>query len=372
MRVIVVGGGVIGCAAALSLARRGVEVEILERGVVGSGASRAAAGMLAPLSESDAPGPFVEIGLAALRDFDPWVQSVASLAGMDVDFVRSGVLMVAGDADGARALRAREEWQRRYDGEVEYLEGAALARLAPHLAPTFTAALHYPAEAQVEAERYAHALGRAAVEAAATLREGVAVTAILVRDGRAVGVEVADQRHEADAVLIATGSDGSLLRLAGVELPLAPIKGEAIRLLPSRPVGGPMIFAPGGYLTPKADGTVLVGATQLPDRHDLAVAAGSVESLLRFAFSVVPGLKEAAFVQTAAGLRPSLPDHLPAIGPMPGVEGLWVALGHHRNGILLAGWTAERLADSIIDGKPLPHAVRPDRFRGMHSLSAAG
>ena len=372
MRVVVVGGGAIGCAVALSLAGRGVQVEVLERHGVGSGASRAAAGMLAPLSESDAPGPFVEIGLAALRESDRWMGSVERRARMQVDFIRSGVLMAARDRERANALLVRQGWQRGYGVQVDFLEGAALARLAPHLGPDFTAALHYPAEAQVDSERYTLALGRAAVEAGATVREGAAVTAVLTRSGRAVGVEVGGERLAADAVLIATGGDGSLLRLVGLELPLAPIKGEAIRLLPNRPLGGLIIFAPGGYLTPKADGTMLVGATQIAERHDLAVAAGSVEGLLSFAFGVVPALREATFVQTIAGLRPSLPDRMPAIGPVGSIEGLWVAVGHHRNGILLAGWTGERLAAAMLDGAPLPQAVRPDRFQSVSSLSAAG
>ncbi len=362
MRVVVVGGGVIGCAAALVLARRGVEVELVERGVVGSGASGAAAGMLAPLSESDAPGPFVEIGLSALREFDSWVESVEELARMRVDVVRSGVLMLAAGPEQERLLRARQAWQRGYDARTEYLDATALARLAPQLGPGFTGALHYPAEVQVDARRYTLALSRAAAAAGAHLREGTAVTAILTQAGRAVGVEIAGERLAADAVLVASGSDASLLRLAAAELPLAPIKGETIRLVPNGRLGGPIIFAPGGYLTPKADGSVLVGATQLPGRHDLAVAAGSVGTLLDLAFRVVPALKEARFAETWAGLRPSLPDRLPALGPMPQLESLWVAVGHHRNGILLAGWTGERLAAALLDGEPLPEAVRPDRF----------
>jgi glycine oxidase len=365
MRVAVVGGGVIGCAAALVLARRGVEVELLERGVVGSGASGAAAGMLAPLSESDSPGPFVEIGLSALREFDKWVEYVEELARMRVDFVRSGVLMLAAGPEQERALQGRQAWQRGYEASTEYLDAAALARFAPHLGPGFTGALHYPSEVQVDAHRYALALGRAAMSAGARLREGAAVTAILTQSGRAVGVEVAGERLAADDVVVATGSDASLLRLAEVELPLGPIKGESLRLLPARRMGGPIIFAPGGYLTPKADGSVLVGATQFPERHDLAVAAGSVATLLDFAFRVVPALKEATFAAAWAGLRPSLPDRLPAIGPVRQLESLWVAVGHHRNGILLAGWTAVRLAAAMLDGEPLPEALRPDRFEAV-------
>ncbi len=109
---------------------------------------------------------------------------------------------------------------------------------------------------------------------------------------------------------------------------------------------------------PKADGSVIVGATQMSDRHDLGVAAGSVATLPGGAFGVVPVLKESRFAEACAGLRPSLP----AIGPVPQLDSLWLAVGHHRNGILLAGWTGERLASAMLDGEPLPEAVHPGRF----------
>ena len=205
-------------------------------------------------------------------------------------------------------------------------------------------------------------MSRAASAAGAHVREGTPATAILIQDRRAVGVQIAGERLAADAVLVASGSDAALLRLAGVDLPLTSIKGELVRLVPAARLAGPIIFAPGGYLTPKADGSVLVGATQMPDRHDLVVGAGSIATLLDFAFGVVPALREARFAEAWAGLRPSLPDRIPAIGPVPQVDSLWMAVGHHRNGILLAGWTGEQLAAAILDQVPVPEVVAPGRF----------
>jgi glycine/D-amino acid oxidase-like deaminating enzyme len=128
------------------------------------------------------------------------------------------------------------------------------------------------------------------------------------------------ERLDADAVVIASGSDAALLREGGADLPLVPIKAEMVRRLPVGPLAGPIVFAPGGYLVPKANGSLLMGATQLPDRYDLGVAAGAVATLLEFARRVVPQLAEARFVEAWDGLRPGLPDRLPAIGPVPAAE----------------------------------------------------
>ena len=247
MRVIVVGGGAIGCATALALARRGVAVELLERDRVGDGASGAAAGMLAPLSESQTPGPFVPIGLSALREFSPWVDTVEALAGMRLDLVHSGVLMLAATGDEV-ALRDRLDWQRHHDPGATYLEGPALARLAPHLAAGTAGGLHYPNEVQVDARRYTWALKRAAQAAGAHIQEGTPVTAIRQEAGQATGVVTGRERLDADAVVIASGSDPALLRQVGADLPLVPIKGEMVRLL----LAGPLARWPGPSSSPPA------------------------------------------------------------------------------------------------------------------------
>ena len=363
MRVVVVGGGVIGCSTAFALARRGAEVVVVERGSAGSGASSAAAGMLAPLSESEEPGPFLEIGLEALSGVEDWVRAVEEAAGTRVDLVRSGVLKLARNDDQAAELRVRLDWQRAHDRSVRYLSQPELYQLLPQLGPGFAGALNYPPEAQVDARRYADALRLAVETAGGRLMEGVAASRVMSGDGAVTAVETSADRLAADAVVIATGSEPELLRQAGIDLPLSPVKGEMLRLRPQARLPPQIVFAPGGYLTPKADGTVLVGATQFPGRHDLEVEAGSMAQLLEFAFMVYPTLRRARFVEAWAGLRPGLPDRLPAIGLTPHLKGLWVAVGHHRNGILLSGWTGERLAAAILEAAPLPNAVSPARFR---------
>ena len=362
-RVVVIGGGVIGCAAALALARRGARVTLLERDAIAAGASQAAAGMLAPLSESDAPGCLATAGVEALAMHKRSAQALEEIAGMSIAATLAGTFMLARDEKQAEALRQRLEWQRELDGSIALLGGDELRQAVPELGEGFLTGLHYPAELQVDSRSYTIALARAAAAAGAEVVQGTPVIALRRSGERVIAVETPEAVINTDRVLVATGHDASLLHTLGVALPLQPVKGDLLRLLPPQVVTRSIIFAPGGYLTPKADGTLLVGATQQPGRHDHTVEASSVAQLLKFAFSVRPSLRQARFVAVQSGLRPSLPDRLPAIGPIPGLEGLFVAVGHYRNGILLAGWTAERLALAMLGGEDcIPAEFLPARM----------
>jgi len=362
LHVLVIGGGVVGCGAAYAMARRGTEITLLERSSIGSGASGAAAGMLAPLAESRSRDAFAEFGSAALAGFGSWLAEVQEAAGMSADACAHGSLVLAaGDAQAA-ALAARLRWQRTLDGAALYLDHRQLHELVPGLSPKFTAAVHYPSELSVDAGRYTLALRRAAEAAGARIVEGTEVVAVDLRARDAQVRLRTGAELTGDAVLLTVGSEVALLRATGVELPLVAVKGEIIRLRPAGRMSELIIFGPGGYLTPRADGSVLVGATQDPMRQDREVRAGAVDGLLSFALRTMPALADAAFAGAWSGLRPQLADLLPAIGPVPGKDRLFVSLGHHRNGILLAGWSGDVIARSILDSEAVPEAVSPARF----------
>ena len=362
MRVVVVGAGAIGCATAFALADRGVAVLIIDRSTAGSGASGAAAGMLAPFSESPKRGPVFEAGAAALAEFAAWRAAVEHAAGVELEASAAGSLVVAGDAHQAEELRSRLAWQAEFDPSNEWIDEADLKSLAPHLRPGILGALHYPTEMQVSAALYTRILADAAVARGARLQEGTPVRSLLTEGDRITGVQLDGMRVGADAVVLAPGADAKLLQQAQLRLQLGPVKGELIRLRPALQLPRFLLRAPGGYLAPTADGSVIVGATELPGRNDLTVAPESVSNLLNFATALVPALRNATFMAAWAGLRPTLPDHIPAVGPAPGHRGLWLALGHHRDGILLAGWTGRRLASAMLDGDLLPDSMLPARF----------
>lgn len=354
--------GAVGSAVAFSLADRGVDVTIYERGSVAGGASGAAAGMLAPLSEAPDGGPLLTAGLDALAELGAWTEAVEDAAGIEIESSHGGTMVLALGAEQATQLHARLDWQRDLDPEVRWVDPAALARIAPHLRDGLAGALHYPREGQVNARRYTRVMALAAVARGASLREETSVRSLLTDGAAIIGVEIDGDRLLADAVVLAPGADGSLLEGLGIKLPLVPVKGELVRLRPIEPLSGFLLFASGYYLAPTGDGTVIVGATELPGDDSLTVAVGSLSRLLEFATDIVPSLRQASFVGAWAGLRPTLPDHLPAIGPVLGFRGLWLAIGHYRNGILLSGWTGRRLADAILDGAALPMAMLPDRL----------
>jgi len=362
VRVVVVGAGAVGCATAFALADRGVAVHIIDRSTAGSGASGAAAGMLAPFSESPHRGPVFEAGAEALAEFAAWRAAVEEAAGVELEASAAGSLVVAGDTKQAKELRSRLLWQAEVDPRNEWIDEAGLKTLAPHLRPGVLGALHYPREMQVNAARYTRILAKAAVARGARLKEGTPVRSLLTKGDRVTGVQLDGKRVTADAVVLAPGADAELLQQAQLRLPLGPVKGELIRLQPTVQLPRFLLRAPGGYLAPTVDGSVIVGATQLPGRTDFTVAAESASNLLNFATALVPALREATFIGAWAGLRPTLPDHIPAVGPAPGHRGLWLAVGHHRDGILLAGWTGQRLASAMLDGDLLPDTMLPARF----------
>lgn len=362
MRVVVVGAGVIGCATAFALADRGVAVLVIDRSTVGSGASGAAAGMLAPFSESPKPGPVFEAGAQALSEFAAWRAAIEEAAGVEFEVSAAGSLVVAGNAAHAEELRLRLRWQAEVDPRNQWIDEQGLKRLAPHLRPGILGALHYPMEMQVSAARYTRVLADAAVARGARLMEGSPVRSLLTAGDRITGVQLDDMRVGADAVVLAPGADAGLLQQAQLGLHLGPVKGELIRLRPAAELPRYLLRAPDGYLAPTADGSVIVGASELPGRNDLTVAAESVSTLLDFATELVPALREANFEGAWAGLRPALPDRIPAVGLAPGHRGLWLAVGHHRDGILLAGWTGRRLASAMLDHDLLPVSMLPARF----------
>jgi glycine oxidase len=330
MRVIVVGGGLVGSAVALELARRGVEVTVLERAVPGAEASSAAAGILAPRVEAHGDVAARALGLESLALYEPWV---ASLGG-DVGLVRSGVVVAAEASPDVDAVR---------------VEGAALERLVPGLA--VPAAWYLPDEARLDTRALVAAVQAAAVRAGVAYRTG---TEVLDLDRGHVNL-ANGERLEGTVVVCAGAWTRQVSGLA--DLPVRPVRGQLVAL-EGRPAFSPVVFGPRGYLVPRSD-ELVVGSTMEEVGFTRGVTAGGMVAVLGGAMALMPALGDLRVLRQWSSFRPGSPDGQPLVGLTP--RG-WVASGHFRNGILLAPLTARRLAAAMLEGAALPATWSPGRF----------
>ncbi|MCS6800587.1 MAG: glycine oxidase ThiO [Chloroflexota bacterium] len=354
--VAIVGGGVIGLAVGWRLASAGMRVAVFERERVGGQASGAAAGLLAPVSEHLTPDEFLAYGIASLRAYPAFVEALREESGVDPELVAGGVLRVALTAEEAETLHRLPTG----DLSAEILDSRQVLELEPAVAAAAVGGLLVHEESHVSSPRLVAALAAAARRRGALIHEGVPVSQFIWQGDRVVGIETPQGQVAAGEVVVAAGAWSGLL--ARLTLPVTPIRGQIVSLdvgalMLSRP-----LFGVGAYLVPKRDGTIAVGATE--DRAGFAATptARGVRAVLTGAERLVPAVADCAFLRAWAGLRPATPDRLPILGRM--TEGLILATGHYRNGILLAPMTAECVAALILSGEPpLPlDLYAPGRF----------
>lgn len=372
--IVVVGGGIIGLAIGWELAKRGVPSTVLERGEAGRGASWAAAGMLPPHAEVEpAEERLLPLLLAGRALWPAYAADLSAATGIDVDYRTDGALLVALDRDDAAQLKFRHDLQLRHGLTVEWLSGAEARQLEPYLSRAVTAAVFSPEDHCVDNRAVVVALAEAYRRAGGVLREHTEVVGLRIERGRVGGVDVAvgvagrdagDGRDvetlPADAVVVAAGAwSRGLPGLPEIARPpVRPVKGQmlALRMDAAAPIVTRMIWAPDAYLVPRGDGRLLVGATVEEQGFDTMLTAGGIRGLLEGAWEAVPGCDELPLIETWAGLRPTSRDDAPILGPTA-VEGLWLATGHHRNGVLLAPITGALIAEGLATGG-MPEAGR--------------
>lgn len=347
--VAVVGAGVIGCAIASELARRGARVVVLERERVASGASYASAGIIGVQTDADALTPAVEMGLASRALFPELAERLGGAIELDL----SGVVRLAHTEDGAEALRRRAAWQCAQGWEARLLDAAEVREVAPGLGRRPLAAL-WTRDGRVAPARLTAALAEEAARHGAELREGAPVLAV-----GADGVRTPQGRVVAGRVVLAAGAWSAGLAPVAV----TPDKGQRVLLrLPGHPVRH-TTFDEHCYVVPRSGGHVLVGATHEPEAgFDARVTAGALAWLLQAGRTAYPALAEAEVMEPWAGLRPASPDGQPVLGPLPDRPDLWLATGHHARGVMLAPITAVWMADALLEGRPLPREFSTARW----------
>jgi glycine oxidase len=375
---VVVGAGAIGLACAWRAARRGLRVRVLERDVPGAGATHVAAGMLAPVGEANwGEEALVRIAAASARAWSGFAAELERDSEMPSGYEPRGALHVALDRDEAEELRRRYELMASLELGVEWLRPRGCRDLEPGLSPGVAAGVHLPSEAAVDPRALVPALV-AALEARGgeVLAEAEVVDAVY-DDQRLAGVVTADGReHRADRIVLATGAwaGASAWLPPRARPPVRPVKGQLLVLRgnPEQTPTDRIVTTERVYLVPRPDGRLIVGATVEERGFDLQVTAGGVHELLREAYRTLPDVAELELVETLAGLRPGTPDNAPVIGPGE-IDGLLLATGHYRNGILLTPGTAEAIA-AMLAGEPTPpeaQLAHPGRFGAESSPGLA-
>jgi glycine oxidase len=378
--VLVIGGGAIGLSLAWRASERGMSVTLLERDTLGCSTSQVAAGMLAPVAEAEfgeAGRRVLELGLRSAELWPAFAEQLQTASGVDVGLLRTGTLMLARDEDEARELERQAAFRDGLGLATRRLRASEAREREPALAPSMRLALEAPDDHSVDPRRVLEALRVACESSGVQLHEHAPVERVEADSGRVVGVALAGgEVLAAGQVVLAAGAWSA--RIAGAELdgrgaavPVRPVRGQLLRL---RDPAGPGLLSrvirfEGGYVVPRADGRYVLGATVEERGFDVEPDVGGVYELLREAHEVVPGISELKIEELCVGLRPGMPDNAPAIGP-GSPEGLTMATGHHRNGILLAPLTAQLVA-KLLTGEPMDaaelellSACDPSRFAG--------
>lgn len=361
---LILGGGVIGLSIAYHLGKQGATVSVLDASTNNGVASTAAAGMLAPLAESGKPGPFLDMALDSLRRYPEFIAELQEETGKAPEIAGPGMLRVARtDAEEAALCRALS-WQPSLGLPLHRLTGAKARCLVPGLSPDVQAAVLSPAEKHVEPRLLLAALAAACRTQGVELSSQSSATRLETSAGCARAVLSGSVRHTFGTLVLAAGAWSRALGQQLVfDIPVTPLRGQILALGPQSPaLFSHTLYTHGAYLVPRADGRIVVGATEewagfAADTDDAAIT-----SLRSEASALAPALAGWPLHSAWAGLRPVSADSMPLLGRVPGWDNVHLATGHGRNGILLTPVTGALLADHLLHNAPLPSAFDPARF----------
>ncbi|AFY71398.1 glycine oxidase [Thalassoporum mexicanum PCC 7367] len=340
--VLIIGGGIIGLSIAIDLALYGAKVTVVDRQRCGHGATWAAAGMLAPEAEQ-LSGKLAQLGRSS-RDLYPyWINKLEDLTGQDCGYWQSGIFT---------PITQKEQFSQ-YPAQCinQFVNKSALARIQEGLSKEVLGGLWFEDDAQVDSRRLLQVLIMAARSLSVNLLEGVSVYDIVAHaDGNRIShLETSSGKFQAGHYLVATGAWTREL----MPLPVSPHKGQMLSVFdPDRSLHR-VIFAPGIYIVPRLDGTIILGATVEQVGFAPGNTAIGIQTLLTNAIALYPAIANMTIQETWWGFRPYAPKEMPLLGAS-NYENLSLATGHYRNGILLAPITAKLLTEHIRGGNPDP------------------
>ncbi len=371
--VVIVGGGVIGCAIAYALGKKGLLVTLFERGNIGGQASSAAAGLLAPLGPLSGPGPFADLVLTGFTSLVALVPELEENSSISIGYQRTGALRIVRNPKRLTHLQKRFTAWQALGLRLHWLTGEEARRHDPLLTPDIEAAVYAPEEAQLRASQLVHAFAQAARHSVVSIYEQQEIHRVRVESNRVLGVyTVQDEFLPCRYLVLASGAwAAQSATLFNVTLPITPLHGQLLSFPQTSPPLKHIIFGEGAYLVPRGN-SILVGATREERGFDPNVTAEATSWLSTTATRLVSALQHSKIETAWAGLRPKTPDSQPVFGFLPGWNNVLIAAGHNSVGIILSAITGIGIAETVVTGKlpPLLQPFSPDRFsdRLFHNL----
>ena len=370
--VVIVGGGVIGCAIAYHLSKSGVDVAVFDRGEIGAEASSAATGLLAPLGPLSGPGPFADLLLTSFTLFHTLVPELEEASGIKLEYEQTGALRIVRNPKHISNMHMRMKAWQPLGLQMHWLTGDEALQQEPLLTPDVCAAIYIPEESQIKALHLIKAFSCAAANFGATFNSYREITGIQQHNSRVIGVYTAQgERFACNHLVIANGAWAAQSSTwLDVTIPIIPQRGQVLTLHQPSPPLRHIIFGEAAYLTPKSGHTVIVGATKEDTGFDKQLTAGGIAWLLNTAIRLVPVLESSPLEQMWAGLRPRTPDNQPILGQAPGWENVTLAVGHGSVGIMLSAITGKTIAELIIKGE-VPKIAQPFSLERFEHLIGA-
>ncbi len=369
---VIAGGGLIGASIALELASSGLKVAVFDTQKPGREASWASAGMIAPLPEGAALASLLPLGLTSVRLYPDFISRVEELSGQPVGYRKDGALDIVFKEEEAAGINEILGQHRAAGLQAEALSTAQARKLEPALSPEVRAAIHRPGEASLDNRLFTEATLKAARRKGVEIFSGNGAKALWFEGRTCAGLQLETERVAAPWTVVAAGCFSAGIEGVAPFAPVIPAKGqmmalrcEAVRLQKTLWLGH-------NYLVPRNDGRIIVGSTVEYEGFDRSVTAAGLKNILTGVISLVPALEKGRVEETWAGLRPDSPDHLPILGPTDR-DGLLIATGHFRNGILLTPITAQLIREWItfqkvsMDWAPFS----PMRFQALRQTRTA-
>jgi glycine oxidase len=365
--VAIAGGGLIGAAIAFELARVGLQVALFDRQQPGEGSSWAAAGILSPAPENAGMICTVPLGRASLQLYPELVATVEEISGQSVGYRARGTLEALFSSDAQEKLSTIIALHHGLGLKAEPVSAEDAGDMEPALSPEVEAAVFRPDEACVDNRALTKAVLTAAERSNVKTFAGSSVQSIAKNGGRCAGFLVDGEKVESRWTVIAAGCWSAEIEGTAHYAPVRPAKGQMIALRAKDFSIERVLWSDHVYLVPRNDGRIIAGATVEYVGFEKNVTVGGVQKIITAALQLAPALADAQIEESWAGLRPDTPDHLPIIGPTD-LDGLLLATGHFRSGILLAPITAQLIREWITTQNVSLDWARfnPMRFGSMH------